>query len=195
MQIETFMTLVAAFGAVIVLVIRGAPALARLLFRHRLEAVHADAVDAILDGQLRLEPPVKAFMRIVEQGEEHARWMTLPRSLAVLRALYDLGVENPGALARRPSFCDLDQSERKIMHSLEDRLYAAFQSYMIWGTLLGWLFAPVMFTTRRWRRGGKRAQTDSSLPNVARDALYGDLSKYPKAARWAARSRHSYAHR
>ena len=56
-QAATFVTLLAALTCLFLLVILGVPRLARLLFRHRLEVIRDDCMDAILDDQLREAPP------------------------------------------------------------------------------------------------------------------------------------------
>jgi len=194
-QIESFVTLIAASAVVIILVFVGVPRLARLLFRHRMESIRDDGVNEILDGRLRREPPVDMFLETVDHAAEHARWVTFARSAAILLALKDLGVEDPSEVARAPSYCELESGERKIMHDLEERTYAAFRSYMIWGSPLGWAIAPVALIASRLHPESKLAKTEDALPALARDAMSGDQGSHPKTARWAAGSGHRYAER
>jgi hypothetical protein len=188
LQIESFATLIAALVVVVILVLVGGPALARLLFRSRLETVHDAAVDAVLDGRLRPERPVTVFTRAIEQAAGHPRWITLARTGAVLRALKDLGVEDPAELVPRTSYNELEPAERRIMHLLEERTFAAFRSYLIWGSPLGWAVTPLMLVINL-HPGRKFTKTDPSVPAMAREAMCGDSGTYPKAARWASGSR------
>lgn len=192
-QIESFATLIAASGVVIILVLVGGPALARLLFSSRLEAIHDAAVDAVLDGQLQPEHPVTIFTEAVDHAAEHPRWLTLARSGAILRALKDLGVDDPTELVSQLSYSELEPHERKIMFALEQRTFAAFRSYLIWGSPLGWVVAPLMFLIH-FHPGKKFTKTDRAVPAVAREAMCGDSGAYRKAARWASGSG-SYANR
>jgi hypothetical protein len=192
-QIESFVTLVVASGVVIVLVLVGGPALARLLFRFRLEAVHDAAVDAVLERRLRPERPVTIFTEDVDRAAEHPHWVTLARGGAMLRALKDLGVEDPTKLIPQLSYSELEPSERKIMHELEQRTFSAFRSYLIWGSPLGWALAPLVFLIH-FHPGRKFTKTDQAVPAVARGAMCGDTGVYRKATRWASGSG-SYASR
>jgi len=194
-QIESFVTLIATSGAVIILVLVGGPTLARLLFRSRLEAVHDAAADAVFDGRLRPERPVKTFMAAVEHGAEHARWMTLARSGAILRALKDLGVDDPAELFPPLSYGELEPDERRIMHGLEQSTYAAFRSYMIWGSPLGWVLGPLMLVIHI-HPGRRFTRTDQAVPVVAREAMCGGGGAYREASQWAGGlRRQSYAGR
>jgi hypothetical protein len=183
MQVESFGTLIAVSAVLVVIVLVGGPALARLLFRSRLEVVHDIAVDAILDGDLQPEHPVKTFIEAVDHAAEHPRWLTLARGVAMLRALEDLGIEDPTKLAPQLSYRGLQPSERELMHELEQRTYAAFRSYMIWGSPLGWAVAPFIFLVK-FHPGKRFTKTDKTVPAVAREVMSVDSDDYRRAARW-----------
>jgi hypothetical protein len=182
-QVESFGTLIATAGVLVAIVLVGGPSLARLLFRSRLEAVHDAAVDAILDGRLQPQRPVKAFVRAVDHAAEHARWMTLARAAAMVRALRDLGIGDPTQLVPALSYCELEPPERKLMHEFEERTYAAVRSYMIWGSPLGWVLAPFVFFGR-FHPGKKFTKTDTTVPVVAREAMCADSGSYRRTERW-----------
>jgi hypothetical protein len=194
-QAQSFATLITALAVVLTIVLAWAPKLARLLFRHRLDAIRDEGVDAILDGRLRQEPPVDAFLQAVDQGRKYARWLTLARNVAILSAPADLGVDDPIVMHSPNSSWELDGHERKIMHGLEQRIADAFRSYLIWGSPLGWALAPIALIASRTRPGGELAKAEDALPALARETMRAHASSYPKIAQWAAGSRHSYAER
>jgi hypothetical protein len=187
-QVESFGTLIAAAGVLVGIVLVGGPSLARLLFRSRLEAVHDAAVDAILDGRLQPERSVKAVVQAVDHAAEHARWMTLARNAAMLRALNDLGIDRPTELFPALSYSGLQPSERKLMHDLEERTYAAVRSYMIWGSPLGWVLAPFILLMN-FQPGKIFTKTNTGAPAVAREAMCVDSDTYRRAARWVSGTR------
>lgn len=193
-QLGSLVTLVTASAVVIILVLFGTPRLARLLFRHRLESIRDDCVDAILDDRLRREPPVDSFLGLVDYAAEHARWLTLPRALAMYAAYAGLGVDVT-ELAAIPSYCELEPAERKIMHDLDSRCQAAFWSYMTWGSPFGWVIGLLTLIARRVHPGSKFAKTENALPTITREAMCSERSAYPAAAQWASGSRHLFAGR
>lgn len=97
-QAQWFWALIVACAFVFALVLAGCPGLARLLFRHRLEGIRDDGVDAVLDGRLRRDDPVRTFLNVLELIAAHARWVTPARGVAMVSGLRDLGVDDPADL-------------------------------------------------------------------------------------------------
>jgi hypothetical protein len=184
-----FWVLIATCTTIVALVLTGCPRLARLLFRHRLECIRDDGVDAVLDGRLRQSEPVRTFLRAMDLIATHARWVTLARGVALVSGLRDLGA-NPGAQAAACDCRGLPAGERQIMAELEARVEAAFRSYLIWGSPAGWVITPLVTLAGRVRPGGKIAKTEDALPVIAREAVRADPANYPKTARWVLRSQH-----
>jgi hypothetical protein len=183
-QVESFATVITALAVVIVLILTGVPLLARLLFRRRLEAIRDDGVDALLDGHLRQEPPVENFLSAVDRAGRYARWMTLARSAAILRAFVDLGCD-PDEMLAPETYSELTEPERAIVAGLEGRVETAFRSYLIWGSPLGWAIAPLVLIASRVRPDGKLAKTEDALPVLARETMCPDQVRHPTVALWA----------
>jgi hypothetical protein len=193
-QLESFVTLTATSALVIILVILGGPRLARLLFRQRVESIRDDCMDAILDGRLQRGPLVDRFLAAIEHGAERARWRTLPRIVALYIACVNLGVGRAGP-AERPSYAELRPDERDMMHSLETRVEAAYQSYLVWGSPAGWAFGPLVLIAHHIRPRGKLATTDGTLPALAREAMCTDTDSRQTAEGWPSWTRRMYAGR
>ena len=186
-QEESFWALIITVCVLLALVLVGGPSLARLLFRSKLEGIRDDGVDAVLDGRLRQEAPISAFLGVVDDMARHARWVTLARGVALVNGLRDLGVDDPGEIASKPRYDDLPCGERTIVRDLEIRVQAALRSYLIWGSPAGWAIAPLVVLASHIRPGGKFARTEESLPVVAHEALHGDPAREWKTTRWALR--------
>jgi hypothetical protein len=183
-QAASFATIIVALATILALVLTGAPCLARMWFRHRLEAIRDDGVDAILNGQLRQEFPVSDFLHALELGGKGARWLTIARSVAVVAALADCDVDDPRNMVKGRSHCDLEPGERKVIHGLEERAAAAWRSYLIWGSPLGWALAPLASVAARYRPHGKVARTEDALPAAAREAMCAEYGSHGTASRW-----------
>lgn len=192
----SFIILIAASAIVIVLVLTGGPALARLLVRHRLEAIRDDCVDAVLDGWLQRDESVDHFIRSVERTARCARRVTLLRSLAMYIAIVKLQVSR-AEFPTAPSYCDLNPAERKFMHGLEKRQLDALWSYLTWGSPMGWAIAPLLIAiNRRVRRTAKVATPKDALPCLTRDAaLCNEQSESPATVQWVNGSHHLFAPR
>lgn len=187
-QAEWFWALIVACAVVFALVLVGCPRLARLLFQHRLEGIRDDGVDAVLDGRLRRDDPVRTFLKVLELIAAHARWVTLAKGVALVSGLRDLGVDDPADLVSASGYGGLPAGEQQIMNELEARFETAFRSYMIWGSPAGWALAPMVILASWVHPGGKIARTEYALPVVAREAVRSDPASYPKTALWALRS-------
>jgi hypothetical protein len=190
-QAHTFWALITASVVMLALVLAGGPRLARLQFRHKMETIRGDGVNAVLDGRLSQEEPVRTFLESLDLIAAHARWMTLARGVALVNGLRDLGVDDPDDVAPAPEHCDLPAGERRIMDELQARVETAFRSYLIWGSPAGWAAAPLVILASRVHPAGKIARTENALPVVAREAVRGKTAGHPsKTARWALRSQH-----
>jgi hypothetical protein len=161
------------------LVLAGIPALVRLLFRYRLESIRDDTVDAILDGRLQPGIPVTTFVHTIDHAMDHARLLTFARGRAVIRALRDFGITGPSEFVNSPSFCELDQDERKIMHALQDRTNRVVRSYILYGTPMAWLLAPTGMIARLVQSRGKLGRRE--FHRVRPEPICADLGRrHPK---------------
>lgn len=169
-QVTAFVTLVLAIIALFVLVIRGVPQIARLLFLRRIEVIRDECMDAVLDGRLRETRSVGRFLKAIDVGADIAPHVTLARMFAVARAMVDTG-RDTGSMARSPRFSDLSPAEREFMHTLDERLYRAYISYLTWGSPAALVLKPYLVLAGRFRRGGRIVKAEDAMPAVARETL------------------------
>jgi hypothetical protein len=193
-ELGAFASLIAASGLVIFLILVGVPAVARLLFRYRLETVRDDCVDAVLDGQLPSDPSVKAFVGSVDRLATRARDLTLPRAVAMYITFLRFGVPE-NALPEPACYRELEPAQHKLMDEFERRRGAALWSYLTWGSLMGWVLAPALVAiAHRVSPVGRFVKPADALPKLTRDAvLCSDQSSSPLAVEWV--SRRLFAHR
>jgi hypothetical protein len=170
MQTASFTTLIAALVLICLLVIIGVSRLARLLFRHRLEVIRDECVDAILEGHLHKTPSVRHFLRTVEAGTAVSHVLTLPRLFALAEAMIDVGVPIE-SIALPTCYADLEPAERKIMYRLEDGLCSAYRSYLNWGSPASWPRRPFVCLAGLIHPSGRTAKAKEALPAVAREEL------------------------
>lgn len=142
-DIGSFVSLIAACVIVLTLIVTGIPYLARVLFRHRVEVLRDECVDAIFDGKLRPEASVKSFIRSTENIGPRARRLTLLRALVTYVALVRLQTPR-SVLPPPPSYPDLGPDEQLIMGALDKRYQDAFRSYLSWGSATAWIVAPLL---------------------------------------------------
>jgi hypothetical protein len=142
-DIGSFVSLIAACVIVFAVIIVGIPYLVRVLFRHRVEVLRDECVDAIFDGKLRPEASVKSFIRSTENIGSRARRLTLLRALVAYVALVRLQTPR-SVLPTRASYSDLEPREATILSDLEKRYDDAFWSYLSWGSATAWLIAPLL---------------------------------------------------
>jgi hypothetical protein len=142
-DVGSFVSIVAASVLVMALIVTGIPALARVLFRHRVEALRDECVDAILDGKLRPEPTVESFIRSTEQIGSRARRLTLLRAITMYIALVRLQTPR-SVLPAQATYSDLEPDEARIFSDLERRYKDAFWSYLSWGSATAWIIAPLL---------------------------------------------------
>ena len=169
-QTASFVALIAALVLIYLLAIIGVSRLARLLFRHRLEVIRDDCVDATLEGRLPETPSVRRFLHTVETGAAVSHVLTLPRLFALAQALVDMGVHIE-EVALPTCYADLQPVERKIMYQLEERLCCAYKSYLNWGSPASWARRPFISLAGLLRPSGRTAKAKEALPAVAREEL------------------------
>ena len=169
-QTATFVTLLAALICLFLLVILGAPCLARLLFLHRLEVIRDDCMDAVLDDRLREAPSVELFLKVTETGAALPRQLTPPHLYAASRVIVDAGIDIAD-LAPPPTYEDLGPDERGIMDELDKRMRMAYTAYLKWGSPASWILRPLVFLASRIHPGSDLAKTKVALPDVARETL------------------------
>jgi hypothetical protein len=131
----TLSVVVIAAVAAPALALTGSQSLARLQFRHTIEAIRDDGVDAILDGRLRADGPASYYLGSLETMAEQANWDTV--AIAV-KFLPNMAVEGEG---REPSpiFLSMTVEEQNILRGLQARVKAAVRAYLIWGNPVRWL--------------------------------------------------------
>lgn len=153
-----------------VLVFSVAPALARTIFRERLDAVRDDCMDAVLAGRLAMTEPVEQFLRALKVQNHIARELTLVRVGMIVVSLRRIGADFTAA-GRGVSFADLKPEERKLLHAYAGRVNAALSSYLVWGSPLGWVLAPLIFILSRLlnARSRRRKHQPLDIERVASD--------------------------
>ena len=142
-DVGSFVSMIAASVLVMALIVIGIPALARVLFRYRVEALRDECVDAIFDGKLRPEPTVESFIRSTEQIGPRARRLTLLRAVTAYIALVQLQTPR-SVLPAQTTYSDLEPDEARILSDLERRYNDAFWSYLSWGSATAWVIAPLL---------------------------------------------------
>src|ERR1700733_3747720 len=142
-DVGSFVSMIAASVLVMALIVIGIPALARVLFRYRVEALRDECVDAIFDGKLRPEPTVESFIRSTEQIGPRARRLTLLRAVTAYIALVQLQTPR-SVFPAQTAYSDLEPDEARILSDLERRYNDAFWSYLSWGSATAWIIAPLL---------------------------------------------------
>lgn len=170
-QTASFVILITALVLILLLLIIGVPRLARLLFRHRLEIIRDECIDAILDDHLREAPSVRHFLRTVETATQISHYLTLSRLFALAWAMIDSGVDTKTAVTPPASYDDLHRAEREIMRQLDSRLCRAYASYLNWGSPASWPRRPFVALAGLIRPAGHIAMARKALPAVARETL------------------------
>jgi hypothetical protein len=176
-QAATFVVLLGALMVLSLIVVIGVPVVTRLLLRYRLEVIRDACVDAVLAGKLRNLPSVQQFIAATESNAARPRPLSLPRVIAAYLAMQSLGIDVRD-MSRSPLHPELDQDEQQIMDGLEDRLCAAYRSYLKWGTPMSWLLRPLISYLGSDHPTIDTVTTDTvptggALPAVAREAFQG----------------------
>jgi hypothetical protein len=78
------------------------------------------------------------------------------------------------ALRPAENYRELEPEERKLMHDFERRRQAALWSYLIWGSPLGWVIAPLLVAIDRLiNPAGSLAKAGGALPWLTDQAVLG----------------------
>ena len=169
-QTASFVVLTTAVVLVYLLVVIGVPRLARLLFRHRLDVIRDECVDAILDGRLHEATSVRRFLRTIDTAMAISRELTLPRIFALAQALVDVGIDLSQVIPRG-WYADLEADEQKIMVQLDKRLCHAYGTYLDWGSPVSWVRRPFVLLIEQLRPAGDTAKARKAVAVVARETL------------------------
>jgi hypothetical protein len=172
MQVATLAVVFATLVALCLLVILGVPGVARLIFRHRLEVIRDECMDATLRNELRTLPSVQQFITTTEASAARPQSLSLPRVFAAYQAMVSLGID-VRKVAPPPRYTELAQHERAVMEELENRVCDAYSSYLTWGSPMSWLLRLVVSFLSAVHPGSDTVPAEDALPAVAREALQG----------------------
>lgn len=186
-QVGVFAVWVAAVVVNTTLVFGVAPALARTIFRSRLDEIRDEIMDAVLAGDLTMAEPVEEFLQGLKVQNQIARRLTLMRVAAIVLELRRIGVDFSRSSA--VSFAQLEPHERKLLHAFAERGNHSLSAYLMWGSPLGWVVAPLVYLAQhvqRKQREQRRHHTplDLDLEQVAQDfnraGAYNELTSRPR---------------
>lgn len=191
-QVGVFAVWVAAVVVNTTLVFAVAPALARTIFRSRLDEIRDEIMDAVLAGGLTMAEPVEEFLQGLKVQNRIARRLTLLRVAAIVLELRRIGVDFGRSSAA--SFAQLEPHERKLLHAFAKRVNHALSAYLMWGSPLGWVAAPLVYLARilqrRQRQRPRHTPLDLDLEQVAQDfnraGAYNELTSRPRLLQRAA---------
>jgi len=169
-QAATLGSLAASIAVLFILAIVAVPRLARLLFLHRIEVIRDNCLDAILDDRLRETTSVKSFLRLVEMGSELPRLITLPRLLAMSRAMVNVGIDLT-EMTPPPPYTDLGPAERTLMLKLDKCMCDAYMAYLNWGSPSSFVLRPLSIFVSRIHPGSAFAKAEDAVSVVARETL------------------------
>lgn len=113
------------------------------MFRYDLWRLRDDLVDALRDGRLSRSEAAVGVLHSMETAIRHARHFTFANVLG-LQGIAALSGVAP--TSSTPSYAELDQDERQLLHSFERRLVDALVRHVKLGSPSGWLamaFRPV----------------------------------------------------
>lgn len=149
------------------------PALARTTFRARLDMARDDCMDAVLAGKLAMSRPVEEFLRSLDVLNRVARQLTFLRVALIVTTLHRLNADVTAY--QGVSFAELEASERRIMHDLAKKVNVALTRYLMWGSPIGWVIAPLAAYARRQDRKRTPLRLDKVAAEFNRSGAFNDL--------------------
>lgn len=174
---------VVVLGALVFSVI---PALARTIFRARLDSIRDQCMDHVLAGRLSTSPPVEEFLASLAVQNRVARQITLLRVTLIVRELRRINTDLTHY--HGVSFASLEPSERKILHDLARRVNWAMVRYLVWGSPIGWLTAPLVVLGQHLLERARRSnplRVDRVAEDFNRAGAFNDLRDRPRLTRAA----------